>query len=304
MGHIIKYLCVLTTLTLTAGVGYFFALENLDYLWSLIYVAVFYMPTPFYALLITSAIQRRPLKLSQYGTLKSIRIKHVGLAIGMFVSWVAAFAVLSVAASAIAPEAFGTFALTAQGIEANMVQQFGAEVIESTNNPPPPVPVFIIVGLIAAIGSGFTINLLFALGEEYGWRGYLRKKLRGSFLKKYSIIGTLWGVWHAPLILQGYNYGTEYALAGTFLFVAFCLIFGYLFGILMEKTNNILYAGALHGMFNGFAGIFPVLLGSYNPLLAGPVGILSILAFAAVAILFYLFTHLAKQPSPAPQPGL
>lgn len=302
MKQTVIYLFSLLILAFIFGIGYFFVRESFDHLWSLIYIAVFYMPTPFYALLITSAIQRQPLKLSQYGTLKAIKPKYIGLTIGMFVSWVAVFAILSIIASALAPETFGTFASTAQGIEVNMVQQFGAEVVASTDNPPPPVSVFVIVGLIAAIGSGFTINLLFALGEEYGWRGYLRKKFRGSFWKKYFIIGTLWGIWHAPLILQGYNYGIENAFVGTLLFIVFCLTFGYLFGILMEKTDNVLYAGALHGMFNGFAGIFPVLLGVYNPLFAGPVGILSIAALIAVVAFFYAFIRPTTQPNPATQP--
>ncbi|MFP4201047.1 MAG: CPBP family intramembrane glutamic endopeptidase, partial [Clostridia bacterium] len=49
-------------------------------------------------------------------------------------------------------------------------------------------------------------NLLFGLGEEFGWRGYLLQKLRGAGLfAAMVIVGITWGIWHAPVILMGHN---------------------------------------------------------------------------------------------------
>ena len=71
-------------------------------------------------------------------------------------------------------------------------------------------PFWGLVGLAlgGALLAGFTINGLFAFGEEYGWRGWLADELRplGAFWANV-ITGVLWGLWHAPLILLGFNYG-------------------------------------------------------------------------------------------------
>ncbi len=60
----------------------------------------------------------------------------------------------------------------------------------------------LVITIIAAFLSGITINLVYALGEEMGWRGYLLDRFiqyRGLYLAA-TIIGIIWGLWHAPLI--------------------------------------------------------------------------------------------------------
>jgi uncharacterized protein len=55
--------------------------------------------------------------------------------------------------------------------------------------------------------AGITINTFFALGEEIGWRGFLQKELSHLGLWKSGLlIGFIWGLWHAPLVIQGYNF--------------------------------------------------------------------------------------------------
>ncbi|MGE0207174.1 MAG: CPBP family intramembrane glutamic endopeptidase [Candidatus Babeliales bacterium] len=53
--------------------------------------------------------------------------------------------------------------------------------------------------------SLFAVSLFFAFFEEIGWRGYLLKKINQrysmSILKKSSIVGLLWGLWHIPLYI-------------------------------------------------------------------------------------------------------
>lgn len=58
--------------------------------------------------------------------------------------------------------------------------------------------------------SGATVNLPFMLGEELGWRGFQfeETKLLG-FWRSSLLIGVLWGLWHAPVIMMGYNYSGE-----------------------------------------------------------------------------------------------
>ena len=74
----------------------------------------------------------------------------------------------------------------------------------------PPVALLYVLGPLVGIMAGFTINGLFAFGEEYGWRGVLMDELRplGAF-KANLLTGVMWGFWHAPVILLGFNYGAE-----------------------------------------------------------------------------------------------
>lgn len=60
------------------------------------------------------------------------------------------------------------------------------------------------------VAAGFTINGLFAFGEEYGWRGVLMDELRPLGTARANVLtGILWGLWHAPIILLGFNYGQQ-----------------------------------------------------------------------------------------------
>ena len=58
---------------------------------------------------------------------------------------------------------------------------------------------------------GILFSLLFALGEEIGWRGYLVPQLSKvtNFKSVCLISGLIWSVWHYPLIIfSGYHGGT------------------------------------------------------------------------------------------------
>jgi CAAX protease family protein len=62
--------------------------------------------------------------------------------------------------------------------------------------------------LLAALTVGLAINMIFTLGEEFGWRVYLLPRLAplgGAWVAILS--GMVWGLWHAPLIVvSGYNF--------------------------------------------------------------------------------------------------
>jgi membrane protease YdiL (CAAX protease family) len=49
------------------------------------------------------------------------------------------------------------------------------------------------------------VIILIALGEEYGWRGFLLPRLMNQFSLFYSsiILGLIWGAWHFPAYLIG-----------------------------------------------------------------------------------------------------
>ncbi|MGB5227569.1 MAG: CPBP family intramembrane glutamic endopeptidase, partial [Eudoraea sp.] len=49
------------------------------------------------------------------------------------------------------------------------------------------------------------VIVMIAIGEEYGWRGYLLPRLMKKFNVFYSsiILGLIWGLWHYPAYLIG-----------------------------------------------------------------------------------------------------
>ena len=62
------------------------------------------------------------------------------------------------------------------------------------------------IGLLQGLIAGITINAVVGFGEELGWRGLLQRELGFiGFWKSSILIGFIWGVWHAPIILQGHN---------------------------------------------------------------------------------------------------
>jgi len=98
---------------------------------------------------------------------------------------------------------------------------------------------------VLSVGIGLT-----AVGEELGWRGYLHTALRPlGVLRSQLVSGILWGVWHAPLLLLGYNYATTSPVSIPLMVVSTVLM-GTLLAWLREVTGTM-WAGALaHGALN------------------------------------------------------
>ena len=69
--------------------------------------------------------------------------------------------------------------------------------------------------------------LLIALGEEYGWRGFLLPRLmkRYNLLQASMRLGLIWGLWHFP----AYLIGTGVPLQMDFLVFLLWVVLGTLF---------------------------------------------------------------------------
>ena len=102
------------------------------------------------------------------------------------------------------------------------------------------------------------INVLFALGEELGWRGFLLSHLMplGQW-KAILISGIIWGIWHAPVIAQGHNY-PGYPIVGIFMMIVFTILLGTIFSWLYLNTKSPWTPALAHGSVNAVAGL-PVL---------------------------------------------
>ena len=82
----------------------------------------------------------------------------------------------------------------------------------------------VVLALLVAPLAGFTINGLLAFGEELGWRGLLQQELAPlGFARASALIGAIWGLWHAPLILLGHNF-PDHPRLGVFVMIAACIV--------------------------------------------------------------------------------
>lgn len=131
-------------------------------------------------------------------------------------------------------------------------------------------------------------NGILAAGEEIGWRGYLLPALmRWGTIGAVVVSGVIWGLWHSPLILLGYNFGTR-AWWGPLVMVAGCIAVGAILGWVRLRTGSVWPAAVGHGSLNAAAGIGTLLAaGQPNPVLISPLGVAGWLVFGVIAVLLF-----------------
>ncbi|MDR7328965.1 CPBP family intramembrane glutamic endopeptidase [Corynebacterium guangdongense] len=156
----------------------------------------------------------------------------------------------------------------------------------------PPAPVLAALFLVQATLFGATINALFALGEEVGWRGWLHTALEPlGPVPTVGLTGLVWGLWHAPLIMMGYNYDDQLnPVLAVGAFTLFCMVFGAVLTWLRTVSASVIPAAVAHGVFNAFSTLPAVLVASgdtWDRVMAGPVGLPTAVIFAAVAALLW-----------------
>jgi len=148
------------------------------------------------------------------------------------------------------------------------------------------------IQIVSAYVAAITVNAVFALGEEIGWRGYLYDLLGSKpSIKAVLTIGIVWGLWHASAtILLGYNYQLN-RLTGVVLFTLITLFFTYPQLIVTSRTGgSVLPASSFHGMVNSIWGLTVVasrLSKELGEVVLG-LGFTGIIAWIAVDIALYM----------------
>jgi membrane protease YdiL (CAAX protease family) len=251
-------------------------------------VAVLYMFGPALAAAILQRRAERP--LSELGV--SLRPRR---------SWIVAWALPVIVAAATLGLGFALpsvhfdpsmtpfFARLAESLSADQVAQTRAAFAKLPVHP----------ALLAAVQAaliGPTLNAVVAFGEELGWRGYLFEALRGvGFWRSSALVGLMWGVWHAPIILLGHNY-PEHPQAGVSLMIVFCVLWAPLFAWVRERSGSVGAPSVLHGTLNALAGVPLMVTQGGSDLLVGMTGAVG-LGVVAVANLV-LFVARRRGPDP------
>lgn len=129
------------------------------------------------------------------------------------------------------------------------------------------------------------INFIPALGEEYGWRGFLQPALtkRVGTLQGLTLTGVIWGLWHSPMGWQGYNYWQYPGLIGVGLFTVFSILLSYFLGWLRIRSNSCIPAALGHGAINGYFAFGTIIAPTQNQLLGLPYGLPAFLSLALTA---------------------
>ena len=194
----------------------------------------------------------------------------------------------------------GHFDLSGEYIAAKL----GAEALEQLQAQGLTYPVFVLIMIVSCVVYAPLINMIPAVGEEAGWRGFLYPQLKAKFGRRrgWLIGGIIWGVWHWPVMwLIGYEYGTDYwgfPIVGMLIFCVFTTAAGILCDWLYERTECIWIPSILHGAINAAATI-PAAMCAVNTgsaILLGPIpnGILAGLPLIACALALLLKADKSK----------
>ncbi len=156
--------------------------------------------------------------------------------------------------------------------------------------------VFLALIVVSAIINGSTIATLLALGEEMGWRGFLLREIgeKTGLYPATIIIGIIWSLWHAPLILAGYNYPHHPDIVGLGMFTLICIVWSIVLSQLRVLGRSVIPPAVMHGNINA---IGPTILLSFtvgDELYTSPVGIIGLIASATIALILSVHVRGSK----------
>ncbi|GAB3684919.1 CPBP family intramembrane glutamic endopeptidase [Saccharopolyspora tripterygii] len=175
-----------------------------------------------------------------------------------------------------------------------LAEQAGTTVVGEQNQTAPATLAASQLGQMFLLGW---VHTLLALGEELGWRGYLVKALLplgqpGAFL----VTGVLWGLWHAPILLLGYNYPTVPIVVSFLMMGCFCVLVGVLLSWLRLASDSVWPAAIAHGFLNSAGTMALVFSQAGHPVDNASVGLLGWSGWIVLVLLILVLIMIGKLP--------
>lgn len=166
----------------------------------------------------------------------------------------------------------------------------------------PAWAILLMTGLQAVLLAPF-MALLIAFGEEYGWRGYLQGELtKMGKVRGVLLVGVIWGLWHAPVILMGHNY-PGHPLLGVVLMTLYTIALAFVFGFAVLKSGSVWLAAFLHGLNNQVVAFLVLMV--YTPddaVFSFGIGLYGLVIWAIV-VAAILFLGRKEWSSPVDEPN-
>jgi membrane protease YdiL (CAAX protease family) len=144
----------------------------------------------------------------------------------------------------------------------------------------------LIVAAVQSVLLGPILGIVIAFGEEYGWRGYLQSELlKLGRVRGVLLVGVIWGAWHWPIILMGFNY-PGHPVLGVLLMTLYTIGLAIVLGYAVLRSGSVLLAAFLHALNNQVA-TFIIAIGfkAFDNAFSFGIGIYGIATLAVVALL-------------------
>lgn len=116
---------------------------------------------------------------------------------------------------------------------------------------PPRHPVWLV---LMGLPAGLTINLLLALGEEVGLRGFLFREMPGQFWRRSLSIGVIWALWWAPSVALGHLVPGQ-GMLGVALTSVWCLVASPVFMYLRVRSGSVIATAISRGTIMALGGV-------------------------------------------------
>lgn len=162
--------------------------------------------------------------------------------------------------------------------------------------PPAPRHLWLLLPPALIVNAVLATPVLW--GEEFGWRGYLQLRLfAGRPLAAAVATGLIWGVWHYPLVLMGYQYPVHPFL-GLLVLPVGTVLLSIVFGWLRLRTGSVWSASLAHAATNAVGGSLTLLLFRGGPhwILVSYLGVLAWVPLLALCAWIVLGARLEGPP--------
>lgn len=142
--------------------------------------------------------------------------------------------------------------------------------------------------LIIAFIPMLIFSMMTAAGEELGWRGYAFPILERLYGTKKAILinGSIWAVWHMPIIIGGQYQSSVNIVYGLISFFIEVMIITIILAWLRKLSGSVIPAIILHAAHNlvDQSYLQPLSTNASVPYLSGEQGIITILIGLLIAI--------------------